>query len=387
MPILIKNGTLVTLNKRREVFRGDLLIEGQRIARIAKKISFQENPKNLQVIDATDQFVIPGLIQTHTHLCQILFRGCADDLPLLTWLKKRIWPMECGHTAKTLYASARLGLLEMQKLGTTTILDMATVRHTESVFRAVEESGMRYWGGKCLMDLKAYSGPLYEARKPALKEMRELIETWHQKTDLINYAICPRFAVSCSEEILRDCADLQKEYGLIIHTHASESKDEIALIKKRTGQLNVDYLHSLGLLNSKTVIVHGVHLTNRELLKMIKTNSPLVHCPSSNLKLASGIAPIHLYLKQGLKIGLGADGAPCNNTMDPFMEMRLAALLQKPFFGPEAMPAQAALEMATLGGAAVLGMEKDLGSLEVGKLADVVTVDRSHPSVCTVENP
>ena len=188
----------------------------------------------------------------------------------------------------------------MQKLGTTSILDMATVKHTDSVFSAVEESGMRYWGGNCLMDLKAFSGPLWQALKPSIKDTEALISRWHRKTDLIDYALCPRFAVSCSDEMLRLCVDLQEQYDVLIHTHASESKDEIAIVYERTGKKNIDYLHSIGMLGPKSVIVHGVHLTSRELNKMIQTKTPLVHCPSSNLKLASGIAPTELYLKKKL---------------------------------------------------------------------------------------
>ncbi|MCB0386027.1 MAG: amidohydrolase family protein, partial [Bdellovibrionales bacterium] len=181
--------------------------------------------------------------------------------------------------------------------------------------------------------------------------------------------------------------DLQSEYGVLIHTHASENKDEISLVKKRTGRSNVDFLHHLNLLNPRTVIVHGVHLTGGEVRKMVGTNTKLVHCPSSNLKLASGVAPIARYLDKGMTVSLGSDGAPCNNTMDPFMEMRLAALVQKPNFGPESLPAEQAFTMATLGGARTLGMESQLGSLDVGKLADIVVVRGDHPSVATVENP
>ena len=382
--ILIKNGTLVTMDANSRILVGDLLVENGVIKALAKEISPRGDE---QIVDAKGKFVIPGLIQVHTHLCQVLFRGYADDLNLLDWLKTRIWPLEKAHNAKSLRASADLGLLEMQLLGTTAILDMGTVSHTADMFESVKQSQMRYWGGKCLMDRKSSSGPLYEETKVSLKEMDQLIEKYHQSTDRLHYAICPRFAISCTEKILKESADRQKSLGLLVHTHASESKEEIAVVKKRTGKDNVAYFDHLGLLNSKTVIVHGVHLTKKEVRRMVATKTPLVHCPSSNLKLASGIAPIHSYDKAGLKIGLGSDGAPCNNSMDPFMEMRLAALLQKPFFGPEALPAQKALELATIGGAKVLNMEEKLGSLEENKLADIVIVDRSHPSVYTVENP
>ncbi|MCB0419648.1 MAG: amidohydrolase family protein [Bdellovibrionales bacterium] len=386
MKTLIQGGTLVTMDSERRTFRGDLLIDGRYIKKIAKKIDpIKENVK--KIISAENKFVIPGLIQAHTHLVQTLFRGYADDLPLLEWLKKKIWPMEFHHNKKSIRASAKISLLEMQLLGTTSILDMATVHLTNEVLEEVEHSNMRYWGGKCLMDYPNSSGPLYEPTGEALKETEELITEWHQKTDLINYAICPRFAVACTDELLRASSDLQKQYNVFLHTHASESLEEIEVVRKRTGFGNIDYLDHLGLLNSKSVIIHGVHMTDDELMKMIANQTPLVHCPSSNLKLASGVAPIEMYLEKGLKVGLGADGAPCNNTMDPFMEMRLAALIQKPLFGPEALPAEKAFEMATLGGAKVLCEEDRLGSLEEGKLADIVTVDREHPSVATVENP
>lgn len=384
MTKLIKKGLLVTLDPNLPFFEGDLFVEGDKIKALGKDLSKMQAD---EVIDANRKFVIPGFIQVHTHLCQVLFRGYADDLNLLAWLRTRIWPLEKAHTAASLRASAHLGLLEMQKLGTTTILDMGTVSHTADLFEAVKDSRMRYWGGKCLMDRKTSAGPLYEETSASLKEMTTLIDKYHQSTALLNYALCPRFAISCTDKIIKACRDLQKQLGLIFHTHASESKEEVEIIKKRTGKDNVEYFDHLGLLNSKTVIVHGVHLTKKEVKRMVQTRTPLVHCPSSNLKLASGIAPIESYDKSGLTIGFGSDGAPCNNSMDPFMEMRLAALLQKPRFGPEALPAQRAFEMATLGGAKVLGVEDKLGSLEVGKIADIVLVDRNHPSVYTVENP
>jgi 5-methylthioadenosine/S-adenosylhomocysteine deaminase len=382
---LIRNGTLVTMDSQKRVLRGDLLIEGSRIRRLDRKIPHQQFP-TAEVVDAQGQFVIPGLIQAHTHLVQCLFRGAADDLPLLDWLKNKIWPMEYHHNKTSVKASSELALLEMQLLGTTSILDMGTLHHTEQVFRAVEKSGIRYWGGKCLMDRKGASGPLYEARKQSLSETEELIEKWHQQKGRIHYALCPRFVPSCTERLLLDCKKLQDKYGCKIHTHASESREEIQLVRNLTGMENIEYLNHLGLLGPDTVLVHGVHIKAGELKIMLTTKTPLVHCPSANLKLASGVAPIHRYRNKGLIVGLGADGAPCNNTMDPFMEMRLAALIQKPLFGPEALNAEEAFRMATLGGAEVLGQSKEMGSLEEGKLADIVLVDRSHPSVANVDN-
>lgn len=384
-PFLLKGGLVVTQNKHRDVFSGDVLISDSKIKKIARSISA---PAGATIVNCHNKFVIPGLIQVHTHLCQALFRGLADDLPLLDWLKEKIWPFEAAHNKKSIRASAQIGLLEMSLLGTTSVLDMASVNHTHEVMDEAENSKVRYWGGKCLMDLKKYSGPLYQSTKEALSEMEDLISFWHNKNSLIQYAICPRFAVSCSDSILRSCQELQSDKGLLLHTHASENLDEVALIKKRTGLSNIDYLSKQKILNVSTVIAHGVHMSTSEVKKMIKHQTGLAHCPSSNLKLASGFAPIQKYLNMGLdKIGLGSDGAPCNNTMDPFLEMRLAALLQKPLFGSVALSAEKAFDLATYGGAKVLNSQTRIGSLEEGKLADVVTVDRSHPSVATVDNP
>lgn len=383
--MLLKGGFLVTMNPEREIYEGDLRIEGEKIKAIGRSLTPLPNEK---IINVRGQFVLPGMIQAHTHLCQVLFRGLADDLVLLDWLQTRIWPFEFNHDEKSLAASARVGLLEMQLLGTTAILDMGTVRFTDVIFEEVKKSRMRYYGGKCLMDMKETSGPLYEATAVSLKEQEELIKRWHKNTPLIEYAICPRFAISCTDDMLSESVRVQKNSNVLIHTHASESEDEVALVQKRTGKRNIEFLHDLNLLNKGTVIAHGIHLSDKELQQMIDTETGLAHCPSSNLKLASGIAHIERYWNKGMrKIALGSDGAPCNNTMDPFLEMRLAALLQKPLVGPTALPAERALELATLGGARVLGREKDLGSLEIGKLADVITVRRDHPSIATVENP
>jgi 5-methylthioadenosine/S-adenosylhomocysteine deaminase len=383
MSTLIKNGLLVTMDSRRRVFEADLRIDAEKITAISERI--KPEPTD-DIVDASGKFVIPGLIQVHSHLCQVLFRGLADDLELLDWLQEKIWPYEKAHNEASLRASARLGLLEMQLLGTTSVLDMGTTTGGEFLFQEAERSGMRYWGGNCFMDLKSASGPLYRKTDASVAEAEALIAKWHKKTPLLEYCVCPRFAISCTEKMLKESVRLQNKYSLLLHTHASENKGEVALIKKRTGRNNVDYLNDLGLLNRSAVIAHGIHLTEGEIKRMVSAEAGLAHCPSSNMKLASGFAPIPKYLKMGMKIGLGADGAPCNNTLDPFLEMRLASLIHKPKFGPRAMPAEEVFRLATLGGAEVLGRSSDLGSIEEGKLGDIVLVDRSNPSVATVEN-
>lgn len=381
---LLRDGTVVTMNDKFEVLRGDLRFEGGVIRALGSALKPLPGET---VIELGGAFVIPGLIQAHTHLVQTLFRGLADDLELLDWLKKKIWPFESAHDAASVRASARLGLAEMQLSGTTSILDMGTVRWHEEVFAEAEHSGMRYWGGNCLMDRKAQSGPLYRPTAETLEYCEELIRAWHLKTPLLRYAISPRFGVSCTDRILKAATALQNKYDLIFHTHASENRGECALVRRLTGLDNVKYFLKLGCLGPRTVLAHAIHLKAGEVTDLVRTRTGITHCPSSNLKLASGIAPIQRYLRRGVKVALGSDGAACNNMMDAFMEIRLAALLQKSLFGPTALPAREAFALATRGGAEVLNSADRIGSLEPGKRADIVVVDRSHPSVATVGDP
>ncbi len=255
---------------------------------------------------------------------------------------------------------------------------MGTVRHTEQLFRAADESGIRYAGGKCLMDT-GYAG-LREETGAALAEATALGDRWHATdSGRITYALCPRFVLSCTEPLWRAVRDLSRERNWLVHTHASENKDEVRKVKKAVGADNVAWFHRIGLGSRRLVLAHCVHLTAQEEKLMAKSGSSAVHCPGANLKLASGIAPIPRMLARGINVALGADGAPCNNTLDAFHELRLAATLHLPRFGPRAMPASEVLAMATLNGARALGQEQELGSLEVGKKADLTLVDSAAP--------
>ncbi|MDQ2921991.1 MAG: 5'-deoxyadenosine deaminase [Acidobacteriota bacterium] len=370
--ILIKGGTILTMDERDSIVRGDLFIRDGRITSIGQTVETADI-----TIDAAGCAVLPGFVQTHIHLCQTLFRGAADDLPLLDWLKKRVWPMEAAHTAKSIRASARLGVAELIKGGTTCALTMETVNHTEEVFKVVDESGFRAIVGKCMMDKgDDVPGALHEETGNSIKESVSLLEAWHGKADgRIGYCFAPRFALSCTPELLAKVAQLARERGVMVHTHASENKNECALVESETGQRNVAYLNSLGLSGSHVMLAHCVHLDAAEFETLANTKTNVAHCPSSNLKLGSGIAEITRMLELGISVSLGADGAACNNRLDMFTEMRSMALLQKALHGPEAVPAKQALRMATHGGAKALGLEKQIGSLEIGKRADVIVVN------------
>ncbi|QGP93593.1 Melamine deaminase [Neomoorella glycerini] len=371
MSILIKNGILVTMNPRREVFQGNIYIEDDRIAAIGRTPATAD-----RIIEATGQLVIPGLIQPHIHLCQALFRGRADDLELLDWLRLRIWPLEGAHDPESLYYSALLGIGELFLSGTTTIVDMETVHHTDAAMEAISQSGIRAITGKVMMDFgEDVPASLKEITAASLKESVDLLEKWHgYDNGRIQYAFEPRFVVSCTEELLLEVRDLARHYGVKIHTHASENRGECALVEKLHGRRNVLYLDDIGLTGPDLILVHCIWLSEEEKDILARTGTKVVHCPSSNLKMASGICPVPDLLNRGTVVSLAADGAPCNNNLDAFMEMRLAALIQKPLHGPTTMPAPLVFEMATLGGARAMGMEKDIGSLEVGKKADLALV-------------
>ncbi|MGI8733977.1 MAG: 5'-deoxyadenosine deaminase [Pyrinomonadaceae bacterium] len=371
--ILIKGGSVVTMDSQNSIVGADVLVRNGVIEHVG---DVGETASSATLIDAQGCAVLPGFVQTHIHLCQTLFRGAADDLALIDWLKQRVWPMEAAHNAESVAASARLGIAELIKGGTTCALTMETVNHTEEVFKVVEESGFRATIGKCMMD-KGDEVPaaLNENTQASIAASLALLESWNGKASgRIRYCFAPRFAVSCTTELLSAVARLARERGVMIHSHASENRTECALVEQDTGMRNIAYLESLGLSGRHVALAHCVHVNDEELRILKHTGTNVVHCPSSNLKLGSGIAPIKEMLEAGVSVSLGADGAACNNRLDMFTEMRTAALLQKALHGPEVIPAQQALRMATIDGARAMGLENEIGSIEAGKRADLMVL-------------
>jgi cytosine/adenosine deaminase-related metal-dependent hydrolase len=269
-----------------------------------------------------------------------------------------------------------LGAAELLLGGTTAILDMETVRHTGAAFEALESIGLRATAGKCLMDAASNPASLREPTERALRESADLCAKWHGAADgRLRYCFAPRFAPSCTGPLLRAVSDLAERAGAVIHTHAAETPLELEMVKRETGNDELAYLESVGISGPRAALAHCVWVDQEGITRLARQRTNVVHCPSSNLKLGSGIAPIPEMLAAGCRVGLGADGAPCNNRLDAFSEMRLAALIQKPRLGPEALPAPQVLELATLGGARALGLETEIGSIEVGKRADLVVLD------------
>jgi 5-methylthioadenosine/S-adenosylhomocysteine deaminase len=377
--LLIRNGLIVTMNDRFDIVEGDVSIQAGRIAALGSGLAGRHD----KTIDARGGFILPGLIQTHIHLCQTLFRGYADDRPLMDWLRQRVWPMEAAHTPSTLRAAARLATTELLATGTTAVLTMETVHDTDAVIEAVQESGLRATIGKCMMD-SSHEAPqrLQELTRTSIDESLALRERWHGAANgRIRTAFAPRFAVSCSRELLETVAILSAGEQALVHTHASESREEIAIVRQLSGGMNnLEYLADVRLASPRLCVAHCVWADDREQSILARHDVKVMHCPGSNLKLGSGIAPVVEMRAKGVIVSLGADGAACNNRLDMFEEMRLAAVLQAVRLQPGVLSARDVLGMATRDGARTLGLDHEIGSIEVGKRADVIVVDheRTH---------
>lgn len=324
--------------------------------------------------------LIPGFIQTHIHLCQTMFRGLADDLQLLDWLQYKIFPYENAHNENSMSISVRLGLNELIGCGTTTILDMGSLRHQEIIFEELIKSGIRAFAGKCMMD----SNDLLPKFKSSLKEelgyTYKLAKEYHNGTGRVKYAFAPRFLLTSSEKLLRDTREMMKDFpGSLFHTHASENKTECEIIRKKYSKDNIEYFDSINVLDERSVLAHCIHISETEMGILKKTNTAVAHCPSSNLKLGSGIAPVPKMLEEKIRVSLGADGAPCNNRLSIFNEMRLASLIQKPIYGPTILDAETIFRLATIEGARALNIERLTGSIEAGKKADLVLLNLRKP--------
>lgn len=349
----------------------DVAIVGEHIAEVGE---VAPRPGD-RVLDAAGCAVLPGFVQTHVHLCQTLFRGLADDLRLLDWLRLKIWPFEAAHTPASLRASARLGLAELLCGGTTTVLDMGTVRHTGVLFETAVESGIRYLGGKCMMDDPSVHPGLREGTSDSLGEAGELARTWDGRAGgRIRYAWAPRFALSCTADLLAGVRE--RRAGLLVHTHAAEQVDEVAEVLRLRGARNVTYFDQLGLTGERLCLAHCVHLDEAEIETLSRTGTRVLHCPSANLKLGSGLADVARLKRAGVRISLGADGAPCNNRLDQFAEMRAAAQIAALASGPGALTATQLLRMATRDGAEALGLAT-VGSLTPGWQADLQVISLS----------
>lgn len=374
MSIVVRGAELLSMVDGARAIAADLVVAGSRITAIAPHAAA---PADAEVLDRRGCYVMPGLVQTHVHLVQTLFRGLAEDLVLLDWLRRRVWPLEAAHDEQSVRASVRLGIVELLLGGTTTVLDMGTTKLGDAVAEELVRSGIRAQFGQAMMDTGEGAPPgLLETTRASLDAGAALVKRWHRSANgRVRYAYAPRFALSCTRELLEAVAALAKMNDLIVHTHSNEDPAERAAIEATTGRAPIAYLVETGIASERAVAAHGVHVDDAELAMLRDTRMSVTHCPTSNLKLGAGVADVTRLRGSRVTVGLGADGAACNNRLDGFEEARMASLLARTLHGQGALSAGDALVMATREGAKALRMDDEIGTLEVGKRADLVILD------------
>ena len=328
-------------------------------------------------VDGAGKIVLPGLINTHTHLSMVLFRGYADDMQLQDWLQKKIWPLEGRLTGEACYKGALLGCAEMIMSGTTTFMDMYF--HLEDVARAVDESGLRAFLSYGIIDLFDPAKAKAEQEKS-----RQLYEFFRKLgSSRIRFALGPHAPYTCSAETLLWAKEFAEKNGLIFHIHIAETRKEQADSQQQHGARVVEYLDKIGTLGNRMLGAHCVWLTKNEIALLAKRGVSVAHCPVSNMKLASGgVAPLPEMFDAGIAVGLGTDGAASNNSLDMFETMKVCALLHKAHrWDPTVLNAQKVLDLATIEGARALRVQDEIGSIEKGKRADIIMLDGNMPNL------
>ena len=379
--ILIHNGTILTMDGQNTIIHnGMIVISDSTISYVGK--NRKDSIMAKKDLDAQGGLILPGLINSHTHAAMSLFRGLADDLPLMEWLQNYIFPVEGKMDADFVRVGTFLACAEMILSGTTTFCDMYLFE--EEVARAAKKAGMRAVVGEVIYD---FPSPNYGALEKGFIYTEALIERW-EKDPLINIAVEPHSLFTCGEELLRKANDLALTKGVPLILHLAETKEEVHEIEKKYRKRPVQHLNDLGLLSSRLIVDHCVHINKPEIELLAENNVCIVHNPESNMKLASGIAPVPDMIAKGITVGLGTDGCASNNNLDLFGEMDMAAKLHKVHnLDPTVMNAQTLVQMATIDGAKVLGLEKITGSLEVGKRADLIVIDTNKPHLVPMYNP
>ncbi len=380
--LLVTNGTVITMDGEDSVIEnGSVAVKGEDIAAVGKKSELSAF-KASRIIDARGGIIMPGLINSHTHASMSIFRGLADDLPLMTWLNDHIFPAEAGLTSEKVYDGALLACAEMILSGTTCFCDMYLFE--DHVAQAAKYAGMRALVGEVLYD---FPSPNYGSLENGFLYTEMLAEKYRDDP-LINIAVEPHSPYLCAPDLLKKASLLAEKYRLPLVIHVSETRSEVSRIKERYGLTPAGFLASLGVLSPNLLACHCVHLTEEDIALLKKHDVKVAHNPESNMKLASGIAPVPELLKKGVCVGLGTDGCASNNNLDLFHEMSMAAKLGKVYANdPAVMDAKSVLRMATIGSAEALGLSGITGSLETGKKADIIILDTHKPHLTPVYSP
>ena len=386
-PVLLYGGHVLTMAPSIDgampaiVREAEVLLEGGRIAALGRALTVTPGTR---LLDVQGQLVLPGLVQGHLHLGQTFFRGLAEGRRLLDWLRQRIWPLEAAHDDESAYWCTLLGAAECLLAGTTTVQDIGIGPGARGYLKALLESRLRGLAGKCLMDSGDRLPPrLAQDTDQELSEAEQLgVEFEGAGGGRWRSAVNPRFILSCSDELWRGVVDLAGRHSWPVHTHALEQREETRIVRSlKQGRDEIEYFEDCGVLATDLRIAHGVWLEERHWERLARARFAVVHCPSANLKLGSGVADVVGLRGARIPVGVGCDAAACNNRLDAFDELRLAALLQMERHGPGAFSGRDALCLATCEGAAALGLADKVGSIEVGKKADLVVLDAQRPEL------
>jgi 5-methylthioadenosine/S-adenosylhomocysteine deaminase len=380
--LLIVNGSLLTLDANdTEISNGVVAVRKDSIAAVGPAAEFSDWRAS-RVVDAGGGIIMPGLINSHTHASMTCFRGLADDLQLMTWLNEHIFPAEAKLDEQKVFWGALLACAEMILSGTTCFCDMYL--YEDAVARAAKEAGVRAVVGEVLYD---FDSPNYGPIEKGFEYTQTLIDTW-KGDPLITIAVEPHSAYLCAPELLKRAFNLTQAFNLPFVIHLSESKSEVEQIKERYGRTPAEHLAELDVLAPNVLACHCVELTPTDITLLQRFDVKVAHNLESNMKLASGVAPIPGLLKEGICVGLGTDGCASNNDLDLFLEMDTVAKLHKvKTLDPTVMDARTVLRMATIQGARALGLDESIGSLEKGKKADLIIIDTHKPHLTPMYNP
>ncbi|MDA3972274.1 MAG: amidohydrolase [Desulfobulbaceae bacterium] len=381
MADLLVCGHVVTMDKGQEFRNGAVACAGNRIVAIGSEQELLEKYNVAKVIRGQKGVVLPGLVNVHTHAPMSLLRGLADDLPLMTWLQEHIFPVEAKLTSEMVHHGALLSIMEMIKSGTTSFCDMYLF--AKEVARAAETMGMRGFIGEVVYD---FPSPNYGELDNGFHYMDELFAEF-KDSSRVTITVDPHAVYTCSPDLLVRLKGVAEEQNTAYVLHLAETSFEVAQCQEVHGASPVGHLDQLGVLDSSVVAAHCVKVTPPEIELFGARGVKVAHCPESNMKLGSGVAPVRAMLDAGVIVGLGTDGAASNNDVDLFGEMDMAAKLQKVHcLDSTCLPAGAALHMATCAGAEVLGAGRDIGTLEVGKKADIIVVEMNKPHLTPMYN-
>jgi 5-methylthioadenosine/S-adenosylhomocysteine deaminase len=383
--IIIDGGTLLTMVEGHAPESDTrVLIKKDRIIHVGKMDKTIKCPENCEIINAGNSIIMPGLVNAHAHTAMTLFRGLADDLPLKQWLFEKIFPAESTYlTPETVYWGTLLGCLEMIASGTTSVVDGYFLQ--DETVRAFHRAGLRAIIAQGVIDSPA---PGVIEPTENLNMGRIFIEKWLDFSELITPGLFCHSPITCSEQTLRKALEISQSFSLPLQVHLSETSDEVIEIMEKTGQRPAFYLDRIGLLHDRLIAAHGIHLSLDEIELLGRRGVKIAHAPESNMKLASGLAKIPEMIGRGLTVGLGTDGCASNNDLDLFIEMDTAAKVHKGFsLDPVNMDAETVLKMVTSWGAKVMGFDKMLGTIEVGKKADIIVIDAGSPHLIPLYNP